>query len=86
MIEASPFMRKTQFRNLVSAQNGQEPSLNEPYSFNSQSAQSIKLTWLNDISELPKKEAVHFFLANEFFDALPINKFQVSKDQINILK
>ena len=39
----------------------------------------ISITWLDDIKQLPKSESVHYFLANEFFDALPIHKFQVPK-------
>lgn len=35
------------------------------------------ITWITDLAELPRKEAPQFFLANEFFDALPIQKFQV---------
>jgi NADH dehydrogenase [ubiquinone] 1 alpha subcomplex assembly factor 7 len=77
MIETSSFMRKTQFSKLC-AMNGiteSEPKILEIYA--SKISPNIKITWLTDIKELPKKEAAHFFVANEFFDALPIQKFQV---------
>jgi SAM-dependent MidA family methyltransferase len=35
--------------------------------------QNSKIKWLNDIGDMPKKPLV--FLANEFFDALPINQY-----------
>ncbi len=40
-------------------------------------SETIKIHWISDINELPRREAAHFFLANEFFDALPIQKFEV---------
>lgn len=53
-----------------------DPKLNQSY--RSKYSDTINVTWLEDICELPRKESVHFFLANEFFDALPIQKFQVN--------
>lgn len=80
MIETSPFMRRTQIKNLCSLD--EEPNLGTEY--NSKISENIKISWLTDIAELPRKEATHFFLANEFFDALPIQKFQVNLNNIRI--
>lgn len=73
MIETSQVMRKMQFKNLTGREEDTEPKLGETYKTQ---AGTSKVTWLGDINELSKKEAVHFFLANEFFDALPVHKFQ----------
>jgi SAM-dependent MidA family methyltransferase len=43
----------------------------------SKHSRKIKINWIEDLNQLPKIEAAQFFLANEFFDALPIQKFQV---------
>lgn len=72
MIETSPFMRKTQMKNLCNLES--EPVILEKYP--SKFSKSINIVWLGDINELPKKDAIHFFVANEFFDALPFQKFQ----------
>ena len=73
MVETSPLMRKMQMKTLCDRDS--EPELNEFYE--SKHSKTIKIKWLNDLGELPSKEAPHFILANEFFDALPIQKFQV---------
>lgn len=74
MIETSSVMRKMQGQTLIGDDLG-EPKLHERYK--SKHSSSIFVTWLSDINELPNDDSVHFFLANEFFDALPIHKFQV---------
>lgn len=76
MIETSPFMRKKQMKTLCDIDL--EPNLYESY--NSKLGKSIHVTWLHDINELPHHNSVHFFLANEFFDALPFQKFQKNSD------
>ena len=78
MVETSPFLRKMQMKNLCAAPNieGEEPKLKQAYK--SKHSASISVTWLEDISEVPRKDTAHFVLANEFFDALPIQKFQVT--------
>ena len=72
MVESSAFMRKQQIKTLCNLDV--EPNVLEAYT--SKFSQSIKIVWLTDISELPRHESVHFFVANEFFDALPFQKFQ----------
>lgn len=72
MIETSGFMRKMQFKNLIGRE--EELKLGEPYKSKYPGLNTV--TWIEDISELKQKESVHFFLANEFFDALPVHKFQ----------
>lgn len=73
MIETSPHLRKIQMKNLCNLE--QEPDLLKEYK--SKFSENIKIIWLTDITQLPRKEAAHFFVANEFFDALPVHKFKV---------
>ena len=77
LVESSPFMRQTQMKQLCNYAETEEvePILLKNYA--SRFSNDIKIIWLQDLSELPKVEAPHFFLANEFFDALPVQKFQV---------
>jgi SAM-dependent MidA family methyltransferase len=79
MIETSPFMRKTQYRTLCSVGQGSEEEPEFYKSYSSKYSDSIKIHWISDINELPHKNAAQLFLANEFFDALPVQKFQVLK-------
>ncbi|CAF0712266.1 unnamed protein product [Brachionus calyciflorus] len=72
MIETSPYLRKTQMKNLCNLD--QEPEILNEYK--SKYSENIKIVWVTDITQLPRKEAAHFFVANEFFDALPVHKFQ----------
>ena len=78
LVETSAFMRKAQIKTLCGL--SLEPNLGEEYK--STFSKSINIIWLADINELPRREAVHFFLANEFFDALPFQKFQKNADGI----
>lgn len=73
LIETSPFLRKEQCKKLCNL--NEEPQLLKGYKYNGLA--NIRVVWLDNISNLPEREAAHFFLANEFFDALPIYKFQV---------
>ena len=80
-------MRKTQFNTLCVDEGSTEPDIYRSYK--SKMSETIKISWISDINELPRKEASHFFLANEFFDALPIQKFKVNSfsfKSYNILK
>ncbi len=74
LVEMSPALRKIQYENLC-LKSEIEPKLYKSYK--SKRSDLIEITWLQDVTEIPKLEAAHFFLANEFFDALPIQKFQV---------
>ena len=78
LVESSPHLRKLQ-KSLLCEKTSiieEEPQLNQPYK--SKHSPTINIVWLRDLVELPKKEAIHFLMANEFFDALPFQKFQVS--------
>lgn len=77
MVETSPFLRKIQLKSLGSENADEEVKCNQPYK--SKHSSSINITWLEDISGLPKKDTAHFILANEFFDALPFQKFEVRR-------
>ena len=82
LVETSPFMRASQFKNLCQTSSAtNDPNLLEDYC--SKYSDKIKIVWLSDLTQLPKLDAPQFFLANEFFDALPIQKFQVIINQKN---
>ena len=82
LVETSPFMRASQFKNLCQTSGAtNDPNLLEDYC--SKYSDKIKIVWLSDLTQLPKLDAPQFFLANEFFDALPIQKFQVIINQKN---
>jgi SAM-dependent MidA family methyltransferase len=81
LIETSGFLRRIQFEKLCGEKT--DPSLLTPYKH--KTSTNINITWLDDISQLPGREAVHYYLANEFFDALPIHKFKVSIFNFNKL-
>jgi SAM-dependent MidA family methyltransferase len=76
-VETSEALRQIQFKNLCGNADGQKvlPKSLESYKYKNSS--NINILWLDDVCQLPRNEAVHFYLANEFFDALPIHKFQV---------
>ena len=69
-------MREMQFKNLCDKDAVLIPKTMESYS--SKILKNTKFVWLDDISDLPLIDVPHFFVANEFFDALPIHKFEVS--------
>jgi SAM-dependent MidA family methyltransferase len=75
MVEKSPSMRSRQLKLLCKSTSIEQPDLSKSY--DSKYSSNIKVNWLEDIADLPEKEAAQFFFANEFFDALPIQKFQV---------
>lgn len=39
----------------------------------------IPVTWYRSIEQLPEKTGFSAFVAHEFFDALPVYKFQVNR-------
>jgi NADH dehydrogenase [ubiquinone] 1 alpha subcomplex assembly factor 7 len=78
LVEKSPFMRRLQMKTLCKEIDANdEIVLYKPYE--SKFSPSITIAWLCDIAELKPKLAVHFFVANEFFDALPVHKFHKSE-------
>ncbi len=72
MVESSPVMRAYQLR-LLTNTDADGPNILDTYQTK---YKNIKVTWIQDMIELPKLQAPQFFLANEFFDALPVQKFQ----------
>lgn len=82
-IEISPKLKEMQQNKLCAASS----QVRETSSIQSDSSKStaqteeaqvtktgVKVHWWNDISELPNGPS--FYVAHEFFDALPIHKFQ----------
>ncbi len=78
LVETSPYLRQIQYRNLCTSNSETldgTPVTEQIYTY--KDSKSIKIIWLDDIKQLPNREAVHYYLANEFFDALPIHQFKV---------
>ena len=68
LVEVSPFLTQVQHQT-ISGQLGDSPA--------TVSKHGIPVSWYRDIDELPPvSHGFDAFVANEFFDALPIHKFQ----------
>jgi NADH dehydrogenase [ubiquinone] 1 alpha subcomplex assembly factor 7 len=58
-------------------------SENDPHYKSCKSKHGPNVYWYRDVSEIPAGYTM--FVAHEFFDALPIHKFQVSKSSFSII-
>ncbi|EDO36785.1 predicted protein [Nematostella vectensis] len=77
LVEVSPALSDIQKTTLtgISEMTNKEPSKeNKPYYKQCCSKDGIPVFWYSSIKDIPK--AYSFFLAHEFFDALPIHQFQ----------
>lgn len=81
MVEVSPILSQIQANNLcktiIEYDQKRNKSKNNSISYYKEgiTEDGIKLYWYRSIKDVPKKFSI--FLAHEFFDALPIHKFQV---------
>jgi NADH dehydrogenase [ubiquinone] 1 alpha subcomplex assembly factor 7 len=85
MIESSPTLREKQRRLLCGDNPFKEIDLG--WESNTTHSRSLRVVWLEDLKFLPAFENDHspFFIAHEFFDALPIHAFQaVARNQLFI--
>ncbi|XP_028398708.1 protein arginine methyltransferase NDUFAF7, mitochondrial-like [Dendronephthya gigantea] len=69
LVEISPAMREMQKKILCISDQKQDVPMNS-----NTTKDGIPVTWHHDISDVPK--GCSFYLAHEFFDALPIHEFQ----------
>ncbi|XP_011501345.1 PREDICTED: NADH dehydrogenase [ubiquinone] complex I, assembly factor 7 [Ceratosolen solmsi marchali] len=79
LIEVSPFLSEIQEKNLClsNVQKNDPSSLGKHYK-TGVTADNVKVFWYKSIFDIPKGFSI--FIAHEFFDVLPIQKFQKTKD------
>ena len=86
LVEVSPWLSQMQYNKLTgqidSNTNTSSPSITSDdsedlYYKSATSRYGSPVFWYKQLPDVPK--SVSFFIAHEFFDALPIHKFQVSQ-------
>lgn len=85
LVEISPVLSAIQAEKLCIESRNIEPRVNEDrknsvtHFKEGITREGVKIYWYHSINDVPRKFSV--FIAQEFFDALPIHKFQVWKYQ-----
>ncbi|XP_034189332.1 protein arginine methyltransferase NDUFAF7, mitochondrial [Osmia lignaria lignaria] len=80
LVEISPTLSSIQAKNLCKTTKEYDTTKNEseqnfiPHYREGVTADGVNVYWYHSVMDLPKKFSI--FLAHEFFDALPIHKFQ----------
>lgn len=76
LVEVSPHLSELQAKRLCCqyAETKKEDLDSVPYYRRGESVSGIEVYWYRELSHVPKSFSI--FLAHEFFDALPIHKFQ----------
>lgn len=81
LVEVSPHLARIQ-ENKLCGSNSIKWDLN--YSTKSSTTSlGYPISWYQSLEQVPPSDSFTFFLANEFFDALPIHKFQVGISRKN---
>lgn len=78
LVEISPLLSKIQERKLCNTESITSNELTEitsKYTKMGRSKYGVPVYWYNRIEDVP--EGFSLYIAHEFFDALPIHKFQV---------
>ena len=70
LVETSPYLTKVQFERLCKKENTYKPDL---CVLSGVTESGIPVFWYNSVRDIPS--APSYFVANEFFDALPIHQF-----------
>jgi NADH dehydrogenase [ubiquinone] 1 alpha subcomplex assembly factor 7 len=80
MVEVSPVLRKMQWKALWC--QGEYPDEDEKTttSITGTTAAGISVTWYRSLEEVPEDHTA-FYIAHEFFDALPVHQFQNSPER-----
>jgi NADH dehydrogenase [ubiquinone] 1 alpha subcomplex assembly factor 7 len=80
LVEVSPILSEIQKKNLCSMEVKKEDKIDSvgKYYKKGVTADNVKVFWYKSIVDIP--EGFSIFIAQEFFDALPIYKFQKTKD------
>lgn len=74
MVELSSHLSQLQARRLCCQYRNNEPTADEPHYCRGETLSGIPILWYNKIEDVPNHFSI--VLANEFFDSLPIHKFQ----------
>jgi len=82
LVEVSPHLSDMQYSKLTGGDQSQGSAAtqewsSEPCYRSCVSQYKIDVHWYRQLDDVPK--APSFFLAHEFFDALPVHKFQVNQ-------
>ncbi|KAM9998307.1 hypothetical protein ACTFIY_007976 [Dictyostelium cf. discoideum] len=77
LVEASPANKKTQKQNLLYFK---DKAINFDHKTIGETPNGIKVTWVGKLEEVPT-DIPTLFLAQEFFDALPIHVFRFSREK-----
>lgn len=79
LIEVSPHLSKIQAQRLCCESTEIKPEDGDvPHYRRGETISGIQVFWYRKIEDVPK--AFSIYLAHEFFDALPVNKFQLNGD------
>lgn len=80
LIEISPYLSELQAKRLCCHHKAtQKEDLDSvPYYRSGESVSGVEIYWYRELSHVPKSFSI--YLAHEFFDALPIHKFQKIDD------
>lgn len=88
LVEISPALSKLQAEKLCTESRDCEPKVNENVKSSIThykegiTKDGTKIYWYYSINDVPREFSI--FVAHEFFDALPIHKFQVLKSEYYI--
>ncbi|KAI3364610.1 hypothetical protein L3Q82_011390 [Scortum barcoo] len=74
LVEVSPALSSLQAQNLTGNQNREADTEDEPVYRRGETAAGLPVSWYRRLDDVPAGFSI--FLAHEFFDALPIHKFQ----------
>lgn len=68
LVEISPHLQKVQKKSICGTSSDKSSEM---------STQGIPVNWYQALEQVPKTAGFNAFVAHEFFDALPIHRFQV---------
>jgi len=74
LIEVSPHLTQIQEQTICGVTSLIERDRKKPH--HSLTKMGIPISWYHSLEELPEKTGFNAFVAHEFFDALPVHKFQ----------
>ena len=81
LVEVSPHLSDMQYRKLTGDDQSEgdvaQSQSSEPCYRSCVSHHDFNVRWYRHLADVPK--APSFYVAHEFFDALPVHKFQVNK-------
>ncbi|XP_068564414.1 protein arginine methyltransferase NDUFAF7, mitochondrial [Cebidichthys violaceus] len=74
LVEVSPVLSRLQAQNLTGSRSREADAEDEPVYRRGETADGLPVSWYRRLEDVPTGFSI--FLAHEFFDALPIHKFQ----------